>query len=191
MWKKKCQLRKIDQGQILGMSVGLMLCIYLAIFMMAQTMWQRMSISSTYLEDALACSNMAGALINLKEYGFSGDLVLISPEEVREQFMTALRVNLNLDESYVSRNHNLISGKVDIDSLILYNVTSTRVFIYTWGETGFSGTEGVVGQVYAPNGQSVEKTGIYSEISYDVLGIFGEVYRAHKSKLVDVVAERR
>lgn len=45
------------------------------------------------------------------------------------------------------------------------------------------------GEVKSPDGQYIEHTGVYSEITYFVEGFMGTDMEAHKGKLVDVVRE--
>lgn len=49
--------------------------------------------------------------------------------------------------------------------------------------------EGTLGEVRTPGGQTIENTGVYSEITYPVEGFLGITVTAEKSKLVDVVSE--
>ena len=46
-----------------------------------------------------------------------------------------------------------------------------------------------LGEVRTPGGQTIENTGVYSEITYPVEGFLGITVTAEKSKLVDVVSE--
>ena len=45
------------------------------------------------------------------------------------------------------------------------------------------------GEVRTPGGQTIENTGVYSEITYPVEGFLGITVTAEKSKRVDVVSE--
>ena len=47
--------------------------------------------------------------------------------------------------------------------------------------------EGTLGEVRTPGGQTIENTGVYSEIAYPVEGFLGTRVMAHKGKLVDVI----
>ena len=70
------------------------------------------------------------------------------------------------------------------------NVTSDLVEIWQRDRDGtVSVWSGNVGNVHAPNGQLIEETGVYSEITYPVEGFLGITVTAEKSKLVDVVSE--
>lgn len=188
--KPGCLLQKADRGQFLSFSLGCMLCLYLGILFLAQLDWQRVCRTSDRMEDALACSNLAAMVVDLKELGSTGQVRLCEPDRVFPLFLSALRDNLRLDENLMAVSSDLISGQVQLECFQIYNVGDTRVEILEWKNGLFERSQALPGQVVTPMGDRVEKTGIYSEISFDNKGILGQVYRARKGKLVDVTAER-
>lgn len=85
------------------------------------------------------------------------------------------------------REQGLISGPVHIENFTVYNVNGSEVDVRSFGGDGtVAGWQGILGQETAPNGKKVENTGIYSEISYRVRGLFGLNVMARKGKLADV-----
>ena len=188
--KPKLLQQKTDRGMAMGISVGMVLCLFLTVLLMSQFMLRRMVLSAAYLEDALACSNLAGAIIDIKEYGYSHEVVLQAPDEAYNAFLSALKTNLNLDDQMRSKGDVFIWNEIRVEEFILYNVKGGQIEIARFSPYGVERRAGYLGHTFAPNGQLVEKTGIYSEVSYQIRGYFGEMYQARKGKLVDVVAER-
>lgn len=188
--KPKLLLQKTDKGMVMGIGMGMMFCLFLTVILLSQYMLRRMVLSAAYLEDALACSNLAGAIIDTKEYGYSHEVVLQAPEEAYNIFIRALKTNLNLDNQMRSKGDAFIWNEVRVEEFILYNVRGEQIEIVRFSPSGVERMAGYLGYTAAPNGQLVEKTGIYSEVSYQIRGYFGEMYEARKGKLVDVVAER-
>lgn len=188
--KQKLLRQSTDRGMVMGISVGMMFCLFLTVMLMSQFMLRRIILSAAYLEDALACSNLAGAVIDIREYGYSHEVILQAPEEAYNAYIRALKVNLNLDDQMRSKEEAFVWEEVKVEEFILYNVIGEQVEITCFSSDGVERTSGYLGHTIAPNGQPVERTGIYSEVSYQVRGYFGELYEARKGKLVDVVAER-
>lgn len=188
--KQKLLRQRTDRGMVLGISVGMMFCLFLTVMLMSQFTLRRITLSAAYLEDALACSNLAGAVIDIREYGYSHKVILQAPEEAYNAYIQALKVNLNLDNQMKSKEETFVWEEVKVEEFILYNVIGEQVEITSFSSDGVERESGYLGHTFAPNGQLVERTGIYSEVSYQIRGYFGETYQARKGKLVDVVAER-
>lgn len=147
--------------------------------------------SSLYLEDALAASNLASAVVNLEEYGRNHVLLVEPPGDAYERFCSAVCENLHLDENWEGSNKALISGKVKVESYIIYNVKDDIVTVdQVIGDGGAHQWQGNLGTVSAPNGIMIESTSIYSELSFPIDSLFGITVNARKGKLVDIVADR-
>ena len=85
----------------------------------------------------------------------------------------------------------MISGPVSVVEYRVYNVSGNDVQVTYFDENGLiSSWQETLGNAVAPNGVAVESTGVYSEIAYQVEGLFGVSVRAHKGKLVDVVENK-
>ncbi len=196
MWKKNGRpLRNInrlcrrEEGQV-SMCVGLFFLIYITVLLYTLFLLEEYRIGSLYLEDALAASNLASAVVDLKEYGYSHFVCLKDPTEAFERYESALKNNLSLRDDGVSSKFSVITGSVRCESYIVYNVRGNQVETMTRQADGSWKTEyGRLGEAMAPNGVLVERTGIYSEISFPVKGLFGMEMEARKGKLVDIVGE--
>lgn len=185
--KKEYLLQSTESGQI-GWSLGLWFMLFLGILLCVLLQLETFRASSQYMEDALAASNLAAAVIDVKEYGISHKLQICNVDEAYERYRSALRGNLNLNDEWECGNKELISGPVHIDDFTVYNVSGSEVEAHSFHEGGTTmHWYGILGQETAPNGMKVENTGIYSEISYQVKGMFGIAVTARKGKLVDVV----
>lgn len=191
--KIKCRKNVIGFGRCSGSiewAAGLFFLLFLAILLCAEMQLELYQTTSLYLEDALAASNLASAVIDLEEYGISHKVRITDAREAYKRYTDAVRTNLQLNENWECVNTALISGKVKVADYIIYNVEKDKILITSVTENGqVRMGVGMPGRVQAPNGVPVEKTGIYSEITYPVKGIFGISVEAHKGKLVDIVAE--
>ncbi len=191
--RKECQRRNINErdcGQaewILGLFFLLMLVVLMNTILTLAS-WRS---TAGYLEDALAISNLASALIDLEEYGKSHKVIITDQTAAYGIYTDAVRENLGLDGNRECANRTLIAGPVEIVDYIVYNVEHNRVNAVRIGRDGQirERWSGVRGRVRAPNGVLVEHTGIYSEIRFEVKGFAGVSVQAHKGKLVDIVSE--
>ena len=164
---------KAESGQV-SWVLGLFLILFLAILLYMQ----------------LALSNLASAVIDIREYGSTHKVHITDQEQAYAGYCSAVRENLGLNENYEAVGHKLISGKVEIRNYIIYNVTGTKVQVWERnGDGRILEWEGTLGEVRTPGGQTIENTGVYSEITYPVEGFLGITVTAEKSKLVDVVSE--
>ncbi len=185
--KKECLLRSTEKGQI-GWTLGLWFLLFLGILLCALLQLEAYRASQQYMEDALAASNLAAAVIDVEEYGISHKLRISSPGEAYERYRSAVRGNLNLNDGWECENRGLISGPVQIENFTVYNVSGSQVEAHCFGRNGEETRwQGTLGQETAPNGMKVESTGIYSEISYQIKGVLGIRVTARKGKLADVV----
>lgn len=179
-----------EYGQIEWMASFFFL-LFLGILLCACLQVSAYRASSLYLEDALAASNLASAIIDLEEYGRTHVIMVADPQEAYERFCVAVRGNLQLNEAWECNNKALISGKVSVQSYIVYNVEEDVVTVYeVKNNGGVHSWQGKLGSVVAPNGKYVESTSIYSELAFPIDGLFGVTVNAHKGQLVDVVADR-
>lgn len=145
--------------------------------------------TSTYVEDSLAASNLASAVIDIKEYGRTHNIIIAEPYQAYTVYQKALKSNLALDNNWKCPGKAAITGKIEILSYIIYNITGNKVDIYSYGKdgTGHSTILNGLGTVKAPNGQLIKSTSVYSKVAFPVDGIMGIHVDAQKEKLVDVV----
>ncbi len=146
-------------------------------------------VASAYVEDALAASNLASAVIDLEEYGKGGQIRIEDPEEAYLVYREALCHNLQLDEFLNTTNRDMLADKVIIEAYHVYNVHDQLVEISIMDGTGrVKETQtGTKGQVYTPDGVCVENTTIYSKVVFAVKGIGEQNIQAQKEKSVDIV----
>lgn len=188
--KNAYPLRSTERGQI-GWVTGLWFLIFMWVLLCACLQMELFRASSRYMEDALAASNLAAAVIDVEEYGISHSIRIDSPEEAYLRYQWALKGNLGLNAEWECENREMISGPVGIKKFIVYNVIGGDVEAYSYDKSGaVSCWSGSLGQETAPNGIQIEHTGIYSEISYQIKGLFGIEVTAWKGKLVDVAENR-
>ena len=181
-------IEETETGQLEWVT-GLFLILFLGILLCGILQIDVFRASAAYLEDALAASNLASAVIDVEEYGISHSILIKDPDWAYAIYLSALQANLNLNEEWECPAKGLIGGKVSVPDYTVYNVKEDKVKIYHFDENGqifFS--EGSLGSVYAPNGKLIESTSIYSEVTYPVKGIMGVEVQAHKSNLADIVA---
>lgn len=190
--RQRQNIEQKDSGQAEWVT-GLFCVLMLGILLCTQLQISSWRMTGMYMEDALAASNLASALIDLEEYSKSNKMLIPDSEEAYEIYLDAIRDNLQLDEQWECENKALISGPVEIADYIVYNVDGDRVYADRVGSNGtiIETWSGETGNLTAPNGVVIEHTGIYSEIQFPVQGFLGVTVSAHKGKLVDVAAERR
>lgn len=173
-------------GQIGGM-VGLFLTLFLGVMLCAVLQLEHYRAVSLYLEDALAASNLASAVVDVQEYGISHSIWIARPEEAYEIYQWAVKGNLNLNEAWEGEAGSLVQGPVSIVRYIVYNVRGNEVTVYHFDVDGqMTQWQEILGNVAAPNGIPVENTSVYSEIAFDTEGLFGITTRAHKGNLADI-----
>ena len=196
--KRELQQQKIKKSNLLWGKepgqlqwvTGLFLCLFLGVFLLTQLQVESYRASALYLEDALAASNLASALIDLEEYGISHKILVEEPSKAYEKYCVAVKENLQLNEQWECGNKGLISGPVRVENYTVYNVTDNVVAIYSVDRNGeITAGQGMLGAVRSPDGIVIENTGIYSELSFPVKGVLGVNVTARKGKLVDIVAE--
>ncbi len=145
-------------------------------------------VTGAYVEDALAASNLASAVIDFEEYGKSHRIRIPNPQEAFGRYREALVRNLHLDDYLNTTNREIICSKVDIKQYIVYNVHEENV---AWVEVNEQGRiiaqgEGKRGMVFTPNSVLVENTTIYSKIGFCVEGFMGQQIYAEKENSIDV-----
>lgn len=146
-------------------------------------------VTSAGVEDALAASNLASAIIDLEEYGKSHIICVEDPEAAFWRYREALMVNLGLDNYLNTTNREFLASKVDILQYIVYNVRGNHISICTLDGKGKmqSQTTGRKGNVFTPDGVQVETTTIYSKIGFWVNGLLEQEIYAEKEKSIDIM----
>lgn len=189
MWKKNvCQLLRIKSSGKIELFMGLLAVFLVTLVLFVCLKVSYFMIAGAYVEDALAASNLASALVDIEEYGKSYTLRIKNPQSAYEIYKEALAVNLALDENEISSQTELLKGQIKILSYMVYNVEGNRVNIFSLSESETMQllAFGEVGAIHTPDGILVETTTVYSKISFGVKGLGKQYIYAEKEKSVDV-----
>lgn len=179
-------LKDREQGQI-GWTAGLFFILFMGVFLCAVLQLERYRAASLYLEDALAASNLASAVIDVREYGISHKILIDDPQRAYERYRWAVQGNLNLDANWEGPAGGLVQGPVSIVCYMVYNVEAGGVTVYHFDEEGrMTQWREAPGSAVSPNGTAIENTSVYSEIAFEVKNMFGVVVKAHKANLADI-----
>lgn len=146
-------------------------------------------VAGAYVEDALAASALASALIDVEEYGRSHDIRIADTRNAFWIYRDALYYNLALDEDGFSEKEELLTGKVRLERYIVYNVSGEEIQITSYdGEGNCLGMETALpGTIRTPDDVPVEHTTIYSCVNFQVKGMLDGIINARKEKSVDIV----
>lgn len=179
---------KKDEGLVENLT-GMIPVLAALLFMVVFVQLGVNQAAASMIEDALAASNLASAVISVEEYGISRCLAVEDPEKSFQIYRRALADNLGLDDTWVCRNSSMISGKVTVYEYSIYEVTGTDVVWYCFPQTG--GMErkefpGGAGTVKAADGTLIQSTSVYSRIGFPVNCLGREIY-CYKEKCVDIV----
>lgn len=145
-------------------------------------------IISAEVEDALAASNLASAIVDLEEYGKTHHIRIPDERAAFGKYREALVVNLQLDEYLNTTRRDYFLSPITILQYVIYNVEGELVEIFVMNGEGqlVSLNSGRVGTVSTPDGVRVETTGIYSKIGFEVEGLLGQNIWAEKEKYIDI-----
>ncbi|MBU9735474.1 hypothetical protein [Diplocloster agilis] len=164
--------------------VGIVLLLILFLYQS-----RMIKITRNYVQDGLTASNLAAAIIDLAEFGASHEILISDEVRAYEEFRTALRENLRLDEQERALENSLLKGQIRIEDFIIYNVENHLVYQLgkkdgAWLTKNCLGSQG---DVRTPDGTVIESTTIYSRICFPIQGWIGQVREVTVQKSVDVV----
>ena len=186
--KREFPLLSTENGQV-EWAAGLFFLLFMGILLCALLQLDVYRSSSQYLEDALALSNLASAVVDVEEYGISHRLVITDPHKAYERYRSAVNENLNLNDQWECQGNGVITGPVTIVNYTVYSVSGNDVEVSRFDEKGLmTQWREQLGSAAAPNGIKIETTGVYSEITYQLEGFLGTVVEARKGKLADIMA---
>lgn len=192
--RKKGYLRqninlKAYSGQT-GWTAGLFFVFVLAVFLMSLMQMEKYRTMWVYLEDTLAASNLASAVVDVEEYGISHTILVDHPDEAYRRYQWAVKENLNLDGNWCGQPGSVIRGPVQIVNYTVYNVRDNMVSVYRYNQYGLAEEwQEVLGRAVAPNGIRIESTSVYSELAFTAQGLWGMEVEARRGHLADVVRE--
>lgn len=181
------QLRTKSRGQV-DIVVGMMLFILLLIVILYSFRTTQYMVTAAGVEDALAASNLASAIIDLEEYGRSHIISIPDVEEAFRMFREALCYNMGLDQYLNTGNKDFISAPMEIKEYIVYNVRGEEIETFVLdGEGRLQSREmGNKGNVFTPDNVCVEATTIYSRVGFWVEGLMGQEFYGEKEKSIDI-----
>lgn len=161
--------------------LGMFIMQFILVIVVFEMQMIEVRILSDSLEDAIAAGGLASVLIDIERFGRDGELVIADPLNTYDIYKQSLGENLG-DKA----------ERIVIESYVIYNVQAADklVDIIEINEEGIAGiSTGRLGEVMAPNGKLICNTGIYSEITYPVEGVFGLTTTASKNKLIEIKNE--
>lgn len=168
--------------------VGMMLFLILVVIVMFGFRITQYMVTAAGVEDALAASNLAAAIIDVEEYGRSHIITISDPDKAFQMYRDALCYNLKLDDNLMSSDRDFLVGQVEIQEFIIYNVQGNMVNILGYDGKGqmLWSMQEPLGTVVTGNHVNVETTTIYSRIGYWVEGLAGNQIYGEKEKSVDI-----
>lgn len=136
--------------------------------------------SKNYLDDGITASLLATEIINPLDYNAGN--ICIDEKRAFLIFTSALKVNLNLSDDYLS-NDNKFYSSIEISSFIVYNIKDTDVYEYMYDLNGnytLTVHPDAKGTFQTPNGFIVNESSVYAKIKVmlnDFYGVdYGEKY---------------
>lgn len=184
--KKRCSTNKGQAEYVLGM----FLILFLMLFGLFEIQIIRYKSASVYMEDALAAGGLAAALIDIQRYGEDHVIRIKDANESYKIYCRTVLQNIGAESFETQENVPVrfdICGPLTVEKFYIYNVENDNVEIIEVKEDGsISMGYSRLGEAMAPNGQMIKATGIYSELSFKVKGLFDIYSPARKGKLVEV-----
>lgn len=140
-------------------------------------------------EDAMVSSTLAGAIIDIEEYGKTGNIIVTDYKKSYQKFKKCLNDNLRLDNNDVSEYTSFFSGPINVTDYIIYNVneeTGEVQIMQGTGEVLVNTYKNSLGNTFAPDGTKIVKSSIYSKIKFDVRYSQSTSFEADKDCCVDI-----
>lgn len=169
--------------------ISLMMIFFTVLLITVGLKMRYINMTKNYIEDGLVASNLASAVIDLSEYGLTGNLVINDFEHAFDLFGKAIKDNLKLDHNYVPTNSMLINSKVDIIEYSIYNVSGSNVYLTKKSQNGTVQTQTFLNgrdQIQTPNGVKITDTMIYSKIGFEIRGYADSTQYVLKENSVDI-----
>jgi len=179
---------KKDKGYI-EYSLSVMLIIIATIVILYGLTIRMARMEKVLVEDALDLSNLASAVVDTHIYGETEKLS-IDATEGYGRFKSALKTNLNLDDSLMPNNTTFMDEPVKIIEYHVYNVDELTGEIehITIGESGAQSMEIIpLSGATTPDGTEIESTTVYSKIEFTVKGFLGQRLRETLEDSADIV----
>lgn len=164
--------------------IFLMICIFVVLLVFS---YRRSIVEKYFVEDALAASTLAAAIVDTDIYGETEDLIISDTDGAYLAFKQTLKTNLGLDDSYMPTNTTFMESSVDILEFRVYNVKDGLVTETLYDAHGNKQIQVIGSGALTPNNKVVESTTVYSKIEFDVKGYMDHVQRQTMEYCADVV----
>lgn len=123
-------------------------------------------------EDSLKAATLAGAVIDLKEYGLTGTIVISDYTASYNNFKESLINSMGLGYDFSPPSTSIITSTIKINDYIIYNVRGNVVecIAYADGNLIPTITTGTVGNIITPNNVMITESTVYSSITFHIEG---------------------
>lgn len=145
------------------------------------------------VEDALAASELAAAVIDIKEFGRTGNVMFSEKEAVYASFLYHLRNNLQMDGEGRSKLSVLAAGPITVEDFRIYEVKGDVITEYQFDQSGrlIQKRDWTNEKVSTPNGTEIINTSLYGRCRFFVKGMNDTVIMGEKEKTVDIKMEEK
>lgn len=149
-------------------------------------------ITNENVQDAVALSNLASALMDQTEYEKTRRIQVKDFNRSYLVYVDSLKENMQLTYEMYPRNR-YITSKVDILEYSVYNVEGNDItLIQRTLRNGIAVTETLiyhnqVGSLKTPDGITITNTTIYSKIGFSIKGLMNHTHQVYKDGCVDLV----
>ena len=169
--------------------IGLMMITVLCILVLFGYRMHVIKTTKNYVEDGLAASNLAAAVIDLKEYGATNRILVDDFSKAYDRYKEALADNLMLDADFMPEDDRLICGRVTVEEFAVYEVNGDEIAETSIDENGIISEKeypDMAGKMATPDGAPITTVTIYSRIGFLITGYMDETYYVHKENSVDI-----
>lgn len=183
---------KKKNGNFNIMATAVFFAVILIILMLYGIQKNKVFLLGETARDCLTSSCLASLTIkslDLKELGTTDNLIVKDPEKVFNKYKQHIMFNFNLDNNLKPKGSSYIKSKLNMESLILYNVKKNekKIEIYKFDESGnYIISSGIKGNVKTPKGTIVENTTVHGAVGFKINAFKTDQY-VSLSEDVDIV----
>lgn len=169
--------------------LSVMIVLTASIVIIFRITMNRIDYTRDWVEDSLVSANLAGATIDLKEYGTTNNIVNNDIDKSFNDYLYSLKQNLNLDDNMNPKKSDFIKSKVTVKDFIIYSVIGNDIIQVrkdSKGNTHSIKYIGQVGKMKTPDGYVIYNTTVYSKIGFTISGMLGNNFNVEKEGSVDI-----
>lgn len=149
--------------------------LFIFTFMLFTTCLYKRNISLSTVkktEESLKAATLAGATINLAEYGMTDNIVISDYDTSYLNFKESLISSMGLNDTLSPPENSVIVTPIHINKYIIYNVRGDIVecIVYENDSAVPTITSGTLGSVSTPNNTIITESTVYSQISFEIKG---------------------